>query len=160
MQSINGFKNEAAVAKVIDLNTDASGIYALPHVAKAGDKPAVTKPTAFVNVVKEEMRPDAMKCAMIGQAVMCLLLGALLTCLLKKVAGCPVSASIKAGLLAAIASEAPNVVWMHFPVHNALLNGLDIVVGFALAGIAISKFVTKAKIGGCCDTDKKGGCCN
>lgn len=137
----SGEKIEVPVKKVIETKKQVK--------VKNGDK--VPEPVyAFVNIVKGGAGPVHTPKAVIGQAVMALLMAGFLTCILKGIGYgvCPAKISLKVGLIAALASEGPNFLWHHFPLNVSLLNAADIVVGVALAGIAIGQFALNIPLGG------------
>ena len=162
-QGMHTFKNEAAVAKVLNDNTDVSGVYVLPAPTSPSAEPAknaVTKPFAFTSVKKEGMDSgkDAMNKQIGKQLALCLVLAGLLTCLLKckSECGCPVLYSAKVGLFAGLLSCTPGVIWFGFSSHCALIAAIETTVITALAGLAISKIVLKQP--GMCGTKSDGDC--
>lgn len=145
MSSIHAFSNEAAVAKAVDAGAGMNGVYMLPSMS-AGKEPAITKPYAFVSVLKEGMDPKGFNAAMMKEALLCFVLAGLLTCLLKKLpAGCcGLRASFKIGLLVALAHYVPNMIFMGFPLDYSMIGMVDDVVAITVAGYLIRRFVTKS----------------
>lgn len=142
----SGEKIEVPVKKVIETKKPAKK-------AKVGDKvpgDATAENYAFVNFVKGGAGPVHSSKGVIGQAIMALLMAGCLTCILKGLGYkvCPAKVSFKIGLIAALVSEVPNVIWHQYPIQPALLNAADIVVGMTLAGIAIAQFALKIPLGG------------
>jgi hypothetical protein len=99
---------------------------------------------------------------LIKSFLMCLVASLLLTKVVKKCAAagcCPVFSSLIIGVMVAIFSYVPNMIWYQSPIKFAWTGMFDQVLAITLAGLVISKFVLKK--GACgpakCD-DKKTGC--
>lgn len=153
-------KAEQAVAKdgsAAKAKAEAKEKQADAKKAAADAKPAeVQKPYAFVTIIKEGIDPAKMSKQVFHHIILSLLLAGILTCVLKRLASgvCPVMTSAKVGLFSALIATAPGVIWFGFPCKAAFLNGVDIFVATALAGLVIGKFVLNMPI--CCS---KGSCC-
>ena len=163
---IMSFSNEHAASALLTDLALQSGVYVLPKAMdmKAG---AAGKPYAFISVFAEGVQPDDMKNGLIGDFLFCLFGAALLTKILKKrnQGCCPVAGSMAIGLLVAIFSYLPNMIWFHFPLHYSLVGMADDFIAITLAGAVIGKCVLKAgpcTMGKCCDKskcdDKKSDC--
>jgi hypothetical protein len=160
MKSIHAFQDEAAAAAAIGANAPSSGVYVIPHTDMGKSEQKTAKPFAFVSVLADgvDMKADMMPTMLKGLGLY-VVLSALLTCLLTKkgAAGCPVAFAVKTGLLVGLASGMPLWIWWHFPCDFVLLEILDYIVAFGLAGMVISKFILKLKLGPCpasaCPTD-------
>jgi hypothetical protein len=166
--SMNGFKDEAAVAKVILDNAPKSGVYALPYVADPTKQvSSLEKPFAFVSVLTDGFDMKANMYKQMGETFfLYFFVAALLTGLLKKqTCGCPVAFSLAVGVLIALVANVPGMIWWHFPLNFTLINMADNVIATTLAGLAISKVVLRCGAGACqgcgnksCTCKKGGGC--
>lgn len=143
--SIGSFAKESAVTSALTANGAKPGVYVVPKLApiatRAPDK--APKFFAFVSVGKQGFDSDGMAGAMFKQLLLCLFGAAMLTKFLKKSAGacCPISCSMKMGLLIACFGYLPNMFWFQFPLGFSVIGMLDVIVAFTLAGAAISKIV-------------------
>ena len=145
------------------------GIYELPKVVdtKTGavGPAGVIKPYAFISVFPDGITQGGgmMKEQMGKYFLFCLLGAALLTKFLKKrkEGCCPVAGSMIVGLLVAVFSYLPNIIWFHFPWHYSLIGMADDVIAITLAGAAISTAVLKTgacTMGKSCGDKKEGAC--
>ena len=163
--------NERMAATLLANLAPQPGIYVLPKVVdiKTGavGPSAVAKPYAFISVFPDGIQSDDFKREMVRDFLLCLFGAALLTKILKKrnQGCCPVAGSMAIGLLVAIFSYLPNMIWFHFPLHYSLVGMADDFIAITLAGAVIGKCVLKAgpcTMGKCCDKskcdDKKGDC--
>jgi hypothetical protein len=166
------FANEKIIASLMANNAPQSGIYVLQPGMTAGGEAAPAQPTPFVFAAVSGNASAANNLKTMLKGFLFYFFGAaLLTKLLKKCGpggGCPVFCAMKIGVLVALFSYVPNMIWFHFPLRYSLLGMADILVAFTLAGAAISCCVLKSgpcTMGKCstekCDDkgDKKTGCC-
>lgn len=150
----------AADAAATDAKKPAKKETVKEGAAKTEPVKAEGKPAAFITYVKST-NPYDHKDSMIHYTLLGVVLAGILTCILKRISCgvCPVGTSFKIGLIAALASEAPLVIWYHFPMCPALLNAADTIVAFTLAGAVIAKFVLKMPMCNTgCNTNCKTSC--
>jgi len=146
------FSDEDTVARAISANAPRSGVYFLPYMPEgdpAGMQAAQEK-LARGPFVFAAVRAGAMgetRGYFIGQLVIDLLAGLLTTVLLLQAR--PATATARAlfmgvvGLAAWVAASLPAWNWYAFSLAFTLASLLDLVVGFALAGLVISPFLPK-----------------
>jgi hypothetical protein len=156
-----GFKDEAAVVKVLAKNATASGVYVAPWTDFGKTEQKTEKPFVFMSVKAEGMDvKNGMNERMLKDFFVCLFMAGLLACLLKKSSGCPGALGIKVGLIAGLAGYMPHFIWFGFPIKYTLVGIADCVIAFTLAGAIVGKFVYGMKLGCCaqgsCGT--KGDC--
>lgn len=163
---ISGFKDEAAVVKVLNKNAAGSGIYILPWTDMGKTEQKFEKPFVFMSVkadgiaVKKDMNKRLLR-----DLCLCFFLAGLLACLLKKTGccgGCPAAFSFKVGLIAGLAGFIPNLIWFGFPLHWTLVGLADCVIAFTIAGAAMGRFAFGMKLGcakGSCGPTPPAGSC-
>jgi hypothetical protein len=146
------FSDEDTVARAVSANAPRSGVYFLPYMPEsdpAGMQAAQEK-LARGPFVFAAVRVGAMgdtNSYFIGQLVIDLLAGLLATVLLLQAR--PDTAPARAlfmamvGLAAWVAGSLPAWNWYAFSLVFTLGSLLDLVVGFALAGLVISPFLPK-----------------
>lgn len=146
------FSDEDTVARAIAANAPRSGVYFLPYMSEgdpAGMQAAQEK-LARGPFVFAAVRVGAMGEArgyFIGQIVIDLFAGLLATLLLLQAR--PDTAAARAlfmaivGLAAWVADSLPAWNWYAFSLAFTLASLLDLVVGFALAGLVISPLLPK-----------------
>jgi hypothetical protein len=146
------FSDENTVARAIVANAPRSGIYFLPYMPEgdpAGMQAAREKlargPFLFAAVRVEAMGETNSN--LVGQLVIDALAALLVTVLLLQArpATAPARALFTAvvGLAAWVADSLPAWNWYAFSLAFTLASLLDLVVGFALAGLVISPFLPK-----------------
>jgi hypothetical protein len=150
--SMMAFKDEKAVAAVIEKNAPDSGVYILPFTNMGKEEQKVEKPMVFANVYAPgvNVKDDMMK-MMLGALAMSVVMAGFLSCLLtKKVEGfCPVAFSVKTGLLVGLGAMLPNFIFYHFPLSWTLTGIADFMISFGLVGAVVGKCVMKMKLGMC-----------
>lgn len=159
-----GFKDEAAVVKVLSKNAADSGIYTAPWTNFGKDEQKTQKPFVFMSVRAEGMDvKGGMNERMLKDFFVCLFMAGLLACLLKKICcgGCPGAFSLKVGLIAGLAGYMPHFIWFGFPIKYTLVGIADCVIAFTIAGAMMGKFAYGMKLGcakGACGTKPPGSC--
>jgi hypothetical protein len=146
------FSDENTVARAITANAPRSGVYFLPYMPEgdpAGMQAAQEKLTRgpFVFAAVRVGAMGEQSGYLVTQLVIDLLTGVLATVLLLQAR--PETAPARAlflglvGLAAWVALALPHWNWYAFSLVFTLGSLLDLVVGFALAGLVISPFLPK-----------------
>jgi hypothetical protein len=163
MQTLHQFKDEATVVKVIKDNAPVSGVYIIPRMpsafsAKPGEDKRTLKaqhdarvtegPRAFVAVTVGPGDP-AMKKQIAQYFLTYLGYAFILSILLACCAGGNYIGRVFyvgfLGLLMASYSEFLGVTWFNFSWEYALLNSLDGLIGWTLAGLVMAAVVRKPR---------------
>ncbi len=140
-KTLHGFQHDADVASVLDFAAPVSGIYVLPSPEQM--ESASGRLMAFVSLSKTGLRGMGQAMAM-GLVVQ--ILGAFLaTWLLSHTSGLSYKQKILFvtvfGFAAGWLGNMPNFIWWNFPPGFTMVNLADAVIGWALAGAVIGKFV-------------------
>jgi len=138
---VHAFADQASTMQVMLDNAPRSGIYTIP--ANQADY-TQNEPAAFVNVLKNGYGAgmgEMMGVGLIGNILMAYL--AIL--LLSKTAGLNYSQKVAfiglIGLLIGVAASFPYWNWFGFPTGYSLVNIIDTVITWVLAGLVIGKLV-------------------
>lgn len=158
--TMSGFKDEAAIEKIILEQAPSKGVYILPYWNCKAD-PAMSKeekkalmeqncvkmmkgPFAFA-VINPQGTGMSMNASMIGSFVIQLIGALLVTALLSKANiqnyFCRVIFTTMFGLAAGVVCFLPGWNWWGFPVNYTLISILDLVVGWFLAGLVLAAIV-------------------
>ena len=138
---VHKFSDEAAVMQVMLDNAPASGIYYIP-----GDEAdySPTTPNTFVNLMKDGFQTD-MGGMMITGIISNILMSVLLAYLLLMASGLSYAQRLAfvttAGLLMGLAGNLPYWNWFGFPSGYTLVQIIDSVVMWFLAGLVLAKLV-------------------
>jgi hypothetical protein len=157
-QVLNAFTDEAKVAESFQLNTDKAGVYMLPMIAMSLEPPEKLSeaeqqqmatrekgPVAFATVIPEGHSNDMIKPLVTSLATQ-IIAAFLVTALL--LINTPPSFMGRLTMVmlfavgASVITYVPLYNWFYFPLDFTLLAVADILIGWLLAGIAIS-WVTK-----------------
>lgn len=156
MTTLHKFKDEAAVVQVLKANAPKSGVYLLPNVhqhepgtppeqrkaaEEEGKKRLQEGPLAFTVFRAGGM--EGMGAALIGSLVLNILSAVLITWLLLKsaIAGYAnrVIFVVVVALIAALMVHLSYWNWWSFTTDYTLVSVADLLIGWALAGLAIAK---------------------
>lgn len=157
--SLRNFTNEDAVVQVLQANVPESGVYVIPGVQNTGvteeekkaceermTKRMETGPFLFASFKAGGMSSSSMGMGFIIYLVTQMLAAMLITWVLLKMPGLTFMG--RAGVVVAIALiggiiyELPMLIFWHFPVGHSMVNIIDSLVGWFLAGLVIAKFAT------------------
>lgn len=144
--TLKQFTDEAPVAVALRKYATAPGIYLLPGCTgnmQADMKKAEQGPFAFISV-----RPGAKPrnfMGQLGQQLLTQIVGAfLLTWLVLQAKGVSYKIRLRmvvaSALLVGILGFLPDMIWWEFPLEYTLINCLDLVIGWILAGLVIARF--------------------
>ncbi|MGR3973335.1 MAG: hypothetical protein QRY72_02000 [Candidatus Rhabdochlamydia sp.] len=147
------FMNEKAVYAKIQENTAESGLYMLPYMNCQNQKEVEAMqhqmkdgPVIFMAVAKE-----GASLGMVGSFVIALVMNVAAATIvawilaytrLTDMAGV-MPLTLAVGFLTGWMSGMPFVIWFHFPLSFALLGLVDSVIGWSLAGWAMTKMMVK-----------------
>ena len=136
----NKFANEAAISQALKDNSPQRGVYYLPFSEKDHGPNQVG---AFVNVLPQGTEMSMGKQMAIGfitQVIAAFLVLGLLSMTSGLTYRGKVGFFSLVGLIIGFVSHAPYWNWFGFPTPYIVVTILDILVGWALAGLAIAKF--------------------
>lgn len=137
----NRFADEAAVQQALKMNAEQRGVYYLPF-ENGDERPG--EPVAFVNLLPDGWGAGMAKTMIVG--LVGLIVAALLVLRLPGLARIPTYRG-RAGFIAlaglAIAFYTNFVYWnwYRFPTAYTLVQMLDALIGWALAGLVMARFV-------------------
>lgn len=148
MTTLHTFKDEKAVAAVVQVNVPAAGTYVLPSMsqaqaAKEAATPAATAapvPVIFATVAFE--RPTSMTYPMIIALIYQIIAAFLVTWMLTKTnlgywgkVGFVLVFAITVDLI----THLPYWNWFHFPTDYTLVAAADLLIGWFLAALVLAK---------------------
>ncbi len=144
--AMHGFTNEAAVAEVLLANVPKAGIYVLPDCTKH-DQPKPPGPFVFASIRPEGVNSTSP--ALYVRGLLIEMLGALLvTFLVVTIPGLGYGSRVRlitlVALIAGVLGHLPNWQWWQFSFGFTLVNILDLVIGYFLAGLVIAKIAGDA----------------
>lgn len=153
---MKSFSNESEVRSAIVDNTKGSGLYVLPNLSEyiqgSSDYDNAKNrmrdgPYATVAVMANGKNPNitgSLLAALIVKIVaVCLATWLLLNCSHAPTFHKSVKFITMVGVLVAIASTLPFVIWFGFPVTFAVGSIIETVIGWFLAGLIIAKMLSK-----------------
>lgn len=157
-QGLNAFENETKIAQALQVNVDKAGVYVLPMLEMSlapPEKQSETQqlqmaarekgPVAFATIVPEGVSNDMIKPLVISlatQVVAAFLVTALLLINTPPSFMGRLMMVMLFAIGASIITYVPLYNWFYFPLDFTLLAVADILIGWLLAGIAIS-WITK-----------------
>ena len=156
-QGIHQFKNESRVAEVIRDNAPESGIYVLPyfkdgHASESRQKEAMMMrdngPVMFASILSNGLGKDRFKPIIIAYVIQ-VIGAALIAWMLSKTKGMVFWHKVRfvtlIGLLVGILGILPLWNWAGFPAAYVIVDIINLVIAWFLAGMAISKLVKVGK---------------
>lgn len=149
--TIGGVTSESPIAEALKNNVSESGVYILPYSADHSQEAQVEVhkkmaegPYAFM-VVHPNGIDLSMSKMMVGGLLLHIIVALILSFLLSKTSGLSYSQQVGFVALAAMAGTLlVNVAdwnWWNFPVTYILINLLDALITWVLAGMVIAKLV-------------------
>lgn len=152
IMSMHKFANEEKVAQAISESAPCSGIYVLPNMhchkkEEAKEKAEIQKgpkgPFVFASVHKEGMNFNS-PTPYLGWLIILIISAYLIAWLLSQTKGLKYAKRVAfvalVGLVCGMLSYLSNWVWYSFSCSYVLVNMLDLILGWGLAGLAMAKF--------------------
>ena len=138
----NQFTDEAALSQMLKANAPTPGVYYLPFSEKDHGP---NQPGAFANVLPQGT--DMNMGIMMGTGLVTQIISAFLVLmLLSQTAGLSYLGKVGfvtlAGFTIAFVSHVPYWNWFSFPTAYVGVTILDMTIGWALAGLAVGRFVS------------------
>jgi hypothetical protein len=157
--SLRNFTNEDAVVQALQANVPESGVYVIPGVQNTGATEAEKKanqdrmmkrmetgPFLYASFQTEGMNSTAMGTRYIIHFLTQIIAAMLITWLLLKMPGLTfmgrTGVVVVIALIGGIMYELPMLIFWHFPLGHTLVNLIDSLIGWFLAGLVIAKFAT------------------
>jgi len=136
MNSIQGFKDEKAVTKVITTNAPQSGVYFVPMQMHPDQDPE-THTFIFTSVKFEA--PNSMAAPMVITLILQIIAATLIAWLLSKTIGLSymrrVGFVVIFALAASLVTHMMSWTWFNFNTTYTLVNICDLLIGWFLAGL-------------------------
>lgn len=156
--TLNGFDNESAVATVLQFNAPEDGIYVLPNPQNMGENETEEEATIRREDTRRLMENgpfifmsirgdgNAMSARHFIFSFVMLFAGAFIfSWLLAQTTGLPYGKKVAfialAALGAGLIAVTPNWNWWGFSTSFVLVEIIDMVIGWTLAGLAIAKII-------------------
>ena len=153
--SMHNFTNEDAVIQVLQENAPEPGVYSIPGVQNTGKTPEEKKACEEGMMKRMETGPflytsyrtegmSAMWTPYLFQFIAQIVAGMFITWLVLKLAGHTYMGRVMAVamivLIGGLLYELPMSFFWHFPAGHTIVNIVDLLVGWFLAGLVIAKF--------------------
>ncbi len=158
-RALHGFADETQVAQVVMAKAPASGVYVLPYVPMSENNthPDITEramrdaqerrrqgPFIYAAVTREGVATDMAR--QFGLAIgVNVVVAWLIAMLLAQTQGLDyVRRAVfvaTAGVIIGMAGYVPNLIWWHFPLAYTIVDVIDAVIGWSLAGLIIAGLV-------------------
>ncbi len=144
MKTLHGFKDEKAIAQVIQANAPVSGIYFMPLLDKANKEKAQTQsgPMVFASVQLTGVS-YSMTLPMLIDLITLVITASLVAWMLSKTTGLSYLGRVGFVMLFALAAAAVTDVpywnWLHFDSQYILICIANLLIGWFFAGLVLAK---------------------